>query len=128
VYLLYLAFRHFRAGVGAAELRARSVSDSALRLFLHTYLVTALNPKSIMFFVAFLPQFVDPAADATHQLAVLAVTFVTMAAGNAAMYSTFAAGAARLLASPSTGRPLNLTAGALLGGAGIWALLARHST
>lgn len=127
LYLLYLAFELFRRGLSASEVVACAVPDSARRLLLNTYLVTALNPKSIMFFVAFLPQFVDPAADASRQLWALAVTFVCMAALNASMYSTFAASATRLLLSSRARRPLNLAGGSLLSAAGVWALLARHS-
>ena len=38
------------------------------RLFGNTWLVTALNPKGIVFYVAFLPQFIDRSGDVTQQL------------------------------------------------------------
>ena len=99
---------------------------SRLRLFANTYLVTALNPKGIVFFVAFLPQFISPAADVTRQLWVLAVTFVVLAATNATLYAVFAGSARRLLSSPRAQRRFNLAGGSLLGAAGIWALMARR--
>lgn len=127
IYLLYLGIRMLRAGVTAAGLSTRLAPDSRRRLFLNTYLVTALNPKSIMFFVAFLPQFVNRSADVTQQLWLLAVTFVVMATLNSSMYSVFAASAHRFLSSAHAQRRLNLLGGSLLSAAGIWALLARHS-
>jgi len=63
-------------------------------LFANTYLITALNPKGIVFFVAFLPQFINSGASVTRQLWVLAVTFVVMATINASLYAVFAASAA----------------------------------
>ena len=99
---------------------------SAWRLFANTYLVTALNPKGMVFFVAFLPQFLDPRASATPQLWILGVTFVVMATLNATLYAVFAGSARRLLASPRAQRGLHLAGGSLLTGAGIWALLARR--
>jgi threonine/homoserine/homoserine lactone efflux protein len=48
-------------------------------MFWHAYVVTALNPKGILFFVAFVPQFVDASAAALPQFAVLEATFVTLA-------------------------------------------------
>jgi hypothetical protein len=54
-------------------------------LFLNTYAVTALNPKGIVFFVAFLPQFLNPASPAVPQLWALGVTFVVLAALNVAV-------------------------------------------
>ncbi len=96
------------------------------RLFAHTYAVTALNPKGIVFFVAFLPQFIDPGGSVSRQLWVLAVTFVVMATINAGLYAMFAASARRLLASAQAQRWFNLCGGSLLSAAGIWALLARR--
>jgi len=127
LYLLYLGIRMLRAGLTANEIAKRAAPDSRRRLFLNTYLVTAFNPKSIMFFVAFLPQFVNRSADVTQQLVLLAGTFVVMAAANAGMYSAFAGSANRLLSSPKAQRRLNLAGGSLLSAAGIWALLARHT-
>ncbi|MBN1856571.1 MAG: LysE family translocator [Dehalococcoidia bacterium] len=127
-YLLYLGIRMLRAGIARTESAARSVPYSRGRLFFNTYLVTALNPKSIMFFVAFLPQFVNYASNVTQQLWVLAITFVSMATLNASVYSFFAAAANRLLASSRAQRRLNLAGGSLLSVAGVWALLARHTT
>lgn len=126
LYLIYLAVKMLRAGIGAAQIATPAAPESRWRLFANTYLVTALNPKGIVFFVAFLPQFLSPAADVTRQLWVLAATFVALAALNATLYAVFAASARRLLASPRAQRRFNLAGGSLLGAAGIWALLAKR--
>jgi len=115
------------AGIAATGLAVPAAPDPRRKMFLNTYVVTALNPKSIMFFVAFLPQFVDRSANVTQQLWLLAVTFVVMATLNSSMYSLFAASAHRLLSSPVAQRRLNLLGGSILTAAGVWALLARHS-
>lgn len=99
---------------------------SRWRLFANTYLVTALNPKGIVFFVAFLPQFINPAANVPRQLWVLAVTFVVMATLNAGLYAVFAASARKLLASAQAQRRVNFLGGSLLSAAGVWALLAKR--
>ena len=127
LYLLYLGFKLLRAGVSAAELVAPAASSSRWRLFGHTYLVTALNPKGIVFFVAFLPQFINPAASVAPQLWVLAITFVVLATLNATLYAVFAASAGRVLASPRAQRRFNLAGGCLLSVAGIWALFAKRA-
>jgi threonine/homoserine/homoserine lactone efflux protein len=126
LYLLYLGIRLLRAGISAPELNPPAAPGSRWRLFANTYLVTALNPKSIVFFVAFLPQFISPNAAITRQLWVLAVTFVAMATINAAMYAVFAASVRRFLSSPRNQRRFNLVGGSLLSAAGLWALLARR--
>ena len=127
LYLLYLGVKLLRAGISSSELATPAAPRSRWRLFANTYLVTALNPKGIVFFVAFLPQFIDPSAGVTQQLWVLAVTFVTMATLNASLYAVFAASARKLLASPRAQRRFNLAGGSLLGAAGVWALLAKRS-
>ena len=126
LYLLYLAVKMFRAGLVPADGPTAAPLDSRWRLFLNTYLVTALNPKGIVFFVAFLPQFISPDAPVTGQLWVMGVTFVVMATINATLYAVFAASAHRFLASPRAQRRFNFAGGSLLGAAGVWALLARR--
>lgn len=126
LYLLYLGIKLLRAGISPAELTAPAVPGSRWKLFVNTYLVTALNPKGIVFFVAFLPQFVNPGAGVTGQLWILALTFVTMAAFNATLYAVFAGSASKLLASPQAQRRFNIAGGSLLSMAGVWALMAKR--
>jgi threonine/homoserine/homoserine lactone efflux protein len=127
LYLLYLGIKLFRAGVSAAEPSAPDAPASRWRLFANTYLVTALNPKGIIFFVAFLPQFITANASVTRQLWILAITFVVMATLNATLYAVFAASALTLLASPRAQRGFHLAGGSLLSAAGVWALLAKRA-
>ena len=127
LYLLYLGIKLLRAGIGSTQPVAAAAPGSRWRLFANTYLVTALNPKGIVFFVAFLPQFISPEAGVTQQLWVLAVTFVVMATLKATLYAVFAGSARRRLASPRAQRRFNVAGGSLLSGAGIWALLARRA-
>jgi threonine/homoserine/homoserine lactone efflux protein len=126
-YLLYLGVRILRAGATGGTVQAVSPAPvSRWKLFANTWLVTALNPKGIVFFVAFLPQFIEAGRDTSGQLCVLAVTFVTLAAVNASLYALFADVASRWLASPRARRGFHLAGGSLLSTAGIWALLARR--
>jgi len=127
LYLLYLGIRLLRAGVAPAGPPAPPAPGCRARLFANTWLVTALNPKGIVFFVAFLPQFIDPGSDVPRQLWILAVTFVVMATLNATLYAVFASSAAGLLTSPLARRGFDLAGGSLLSVAGAWALLARRA-
>jgi threonine/homoserine/homoserine lactone efflux protein len=125
-YLLYLGVRLLRAGISPPGLAPPTVPGSRWRLFANTYVVTALNPKGIVFFVAFLPQFISPTSGVGRQLWILAVTFVVMATLNATLYAVFAASARRILASPRARRRFNFAGGSLLSVAGVWALLAKR--
>jgi len=126
LYLLYLGVKLLRAGISSTQLAAPAAPRSRWRLFANTYLVTALNPKGIVFFVAFLPQFIDQSGGVAQQLWVLAITFVAMATLNATLYAVFAGSARRLLASPRAQRRFNVAGGSLLSIAGVWALLAKR--
>lgn len=128
LYLLCLGIKMLRAGVSPHEISAPTAPGSRWKLFANTYLVTALNPKGIVFFVAFLPQFINQNTGATQQLWVLAITFVTMATLNATLYAIFAGSARKVLVSPRAQRYFNLAGGSLLSVAGVWALLARRPT
>ena len=126
LYLLYLGIKLLRAGISPSEVARPAAPVSRWRLFANTYLVTALNPKGIVFFVAFLPQFISPSVDVTRQMWVLALTFVALATTNATLYAVFAASARKLLSSPRAQRRFNLAGGSLLSAAGVWALMARR--
>ncbi|OZI62555.1 LysE family translocator [Bordetella genomosp. 11] len=126
-YLLYLGIRMLRAGAaGGAAADVAPVPLSRWKLFANTWLVTALNPKGIVFFVAFLPQFIDPGRATETQMWILATTFVVLAAMNASLYALFAGAASRWLAAPRARRGFHLAGGSLLSVAGLWALLARR--
>ena len=126
IYLLYLGIKLLRAGVLPLNLVVPDRPDSFWRLFINTYLVTALNPKGIVFFVAFLPQFLNPAVDTKPQLWLLGITFVILAAINAILYALFATTARNLLQLPRIQRIFNLAGGGLICSAGIWVLLAKR--
>jgi threonine/homoserine/homoserine lactone efflux protein len=126
LYLIYLGIKLLRAGTMPVENDQARALDSRWKLFANTWLVTALNPKGIIFFVAFLPQFINPSAAVAPQLWILSVTFVALATLNATLYAIFATSARRLLSSPRAQRTFNLGGGSLLAIAGGWALTARQ--
>jgi threonine/homoserine/homoserine lactone efflux protein len=113
-YLVWLGLRLWRAPVEAEALPPLS----ARRAFRDAYVVTALNPKSIAFFVAFVPLFLDPSRPFPAQAAVLVASFVTLAAANAAIYALLAARLSGLVRRPGARRAFNRGGGALLMGAG----------
>lgn len=98
------------AGIKPTTISKNEGKASSWKLFVNTYLVTALNPKGIIFFVAFLPQFINANAEATPQLWALAITFVALATLNATMYAVFAGKAQQVLSSPKTQRIFNIWA------------------
>lgn len=126
LYLIYLGVKLFRQGMRAGELILPSVPSALKGVFLNTYLVTSLNPKGIVFFVAFLPQFIDPRSEPTRQLWMLAISFVCLAIVNALCYAYFASFARRVLSTGRAQKVFSIVGGVLLGSAGVWALFARR--
>lgn len=120
-YLVWLGIKLWKAPVGdEGEIAGETgASEKPLRIFLHAYAVTALNPKSILFFVAFLPQFLDLSRPLFAQMAIFEVTFLALATINATLYAYLASAAGTTIRKPSIRRIINRTGGSLLIGAGL---------
>jgi threonine/homoserine/homoserine lactone efflux protein len=125
-YLIWLGIRLWRAG-GALEATPRADAAAPVRMLGHAWIVTALNPKSITFFVAFLPQFIDPHGDFWVQMLVFEATFVILASGNAVGYALVASRARGLVQSRRAIATFNRIGGSLLIGAGLAAATVRGS-
>lgn len=119
-YLVYLGIKLWRAPIQTGPISDNDnlPERKPNRIFLHAFMVTALNPKSIVFFVSFVPQFLDKRAPFLPQMAVMEITFVTLATLNALVYA-FAADRARdFIRRAKVQRTVNRTGGALLISAG----------
>jgi threonine/homoserine/homoserine lactone efflux protein len=117
-YLVYLGVKLWRAG-DALDATPRTDAVSTARMLSHAWLVTALNPKSITFFVAFLPAFLDAEADFLTQLLVLETTFLVLAFANAFGYALVASRARRFAGNPRAIGVVNKVGGSLLVSAGV---------
>jgi threonine/homoserine/homoserine lactone efflux protein len=119
-YLAWLGIRLWRAPVRAAEV-ASPPRVGPRRMLAYAYAVTALNPKSIVFFVAFVPQFIVSGRSFLAQVIVLEATFLILATLNATLYALLAATARQTLRQPRVQRIVNRIGGFLLMGAGLFA-------
>jgi threonine/homoserine/homoserine lactone efflux protein len=120
-YLIWLGIQAWRHAGQQAQALAPSVRVHAWRGFV----VAITNPKSIAFFTAFLPQFIDPALPLTRQLAVMCTVSVLLGllldSGWAA-----AAGLGRAwFMKPQHNRLLGRVSGLVLIGGGVWLSLVR---
>jgi threonine/homoserine/homoserine lactone efflux protein len=120
-YLLWLGVKMWRAPVEAGA--APPLPPG--RAMREAYVVTALNPKSIVFFVAFVPLFVDAGRAFLPQAAILVATFVVLAALNAGAYAVLASRLSGAVRRPAVRRVQNRTGGAVLMGAGLTVALRR---
>jgi len=125
-YLVWLGIKLWRAPVQTGAVSVEK-GGRPLAVFLHAYVVTALNPKSIIFFVAFLPQFLDRAQPMLGQMVIFEATFLVLATLNAAAYAVLAAAARSGIRRPSVQRAVNRAGGSLMIGAGLLALTWRRA-
>ncbi len=89
--------------------------------------ITALNPKGIVFFVAFVPQFVDPVLPAFPQFALMEMTFVGFAAINVAIWAVLAGSLRERFKRPETLRLVNRMGAGFLIGAGLLTAAVRRN-
>ncbi|WP_370230427.1 LysE family translocator [Cognatishimia sp.] len=126
-YLLYLGAKLFLSAKDAtASELIRTDSQSAKTIFWHATTVTALNPKSIGFFIAFVPQFVSPTLPIAPQFGIMIATFVGFATLNALVFALAADKLRSLISRPSVIAWLTRAGGlTLIAMAGLTATLKR---
>ena len=96
-YLIFLGIRTLLRKTDAAEVRP-SGRKGYTRLFSQGFVVNLLNPKTALFFFAFLPQFVSPArGSVVLQILILGAIFVSMAVVSDSMYALVAGTAGNFL-------------------------------
>ena len=113
VYLIYLGIKLLRSPPPRFQ-QTETGDKSGRELFMHAFTVTALNPKSITFFIAFVPQFIDPAIGLTLQFSVLVSSFVILAALNTLAYALLADRLRSRIKRPSVMKWLNRIGGSAL--------------
>lgn len=128
-YLLWLGLKLWRSAP-KAELGTLVESDNvtARGVFGHAAAVTALNPKSIAFFIAFVPQFLRPEQPLAPQFVILVATFVGLAAVNALAYALLADRLRHWIGKPRVIRGLTRAGGATLMGMGVATAVLRQPT
>jgi threonine/homoserine/homoserine lactone efflux protein len=121
-YLLWLGFNAWRAP--AADLMKTVPQPRSPRaIFLRGFLVSLTNPKTLLFYAAFFPQFLDPNAGLPAEIAILAATFLALAVIVDSGWALLAARFRGLLGV--NGKLRNRLTGGLLMGAGLGLALAR---
>ncbi|MEO0566562.1 MAG: LysE family translocator [Pseudomonadota bacterium] len=101
-YLVWLGFRMWKTGAAPATFKISENKQQRMRISRDAFLVTALNPKDILFFVAFLPQFIDPALPILPQIVILEATFGALVLVSTVIWILLAAKATDCLRHPST--------------------------
>jgi threonine/homoserine/homoserine lactone efflux protein len=122
-YLVWLGIKLIRSPVEGVSVDTPPPPPRG-GFFLQGFVVLLSNPKVMVFFGAFIPQFVDMSSDHVSQVTLLGVTFMVIAGMTDAVYALLA-GRARHFFSARRTRLLSRASGGFMIGGGIWLALTR---
>lgn len=123
-YLVWLGVQMWRdAGEGGEKLL-----ESGRARFVRGFIVALSNPKTIVFFTAFLPQFIDSRLPAGPQLAAMCVASVLIAGASDCAWAIAAGMGRAWFIKPSRVKLLGRLSGTVLIGGGLWLSLARRTS
>ena len=128
-YLIYLGVTTFRSAdraVFAPSNVGTAQTKTPRALFLQGWMVGASNPKALLFFSAFFPQFIDPATSWAPQFGILATTFVAIEFAVLSLCCVFAARLAPWLRQAGRARWFNRVSGSLFAAMGALLLVVRR--
>jgi threonine/homoserine/homoserine lactone efflux protein len=127
LYLVWLGVNALRSRGGARAGTVEADGQGLARLFFKGVFANAINPKVVLFFLSFLPQFIIPAnGDVGWQLAALGVTFTAQAAALFGLLGYFSGSIGQWLnAKPKAGMILDRIAGAVFIALGLRLIVAR---
>jgi threonine/homoserine/homoserine lactone efflux protein len=127
VYLIWLGIKAWRAQGGEGLPTIADEKQHSRAVFVQGFLIAITNPKAIIFYIAFLPQFVDAHLPAGPQLLVMIGTMVIMALLSDTVYALLAGRARGWFTAPGRRRLQGRITGTLLIGVGCGLLLARRA-
>jgi threonine/homoserine/homoserine lactone efflux protein len=122
IYLVWIGWKLLRSPDALADAKNAAVPRGGFAL--QGFLVLMSNPKALLWFGAFIPQFVDPRGNYVAQIALLGVTAMAVALVSDGAYAVLT-GRAGLLLRKDRVRLVSRTGGTLLIGGGIWLALTR---
>lgn len=124
-YLLYLGWQMWHAPINLAPATASECRKGRFAAFIQGFLISASNPKVILFYIAFLPTFMDLSSLSLGDITLaVALTLIALMAG-LTLIAHLAVSARRFLQSEHSARRLNRSAGSIMMAAGAYLAL-RH--
>ncbi|BCJ07170.1 lysine transporter LysE [Pseudomonas sp. RtIB026] len=125
-YLLYIAFKLWTASTTAEEAKTTNPKKQ-IELIKQEFLIAAGNPKAILIFTAFLPQFIDPSQNIAPQFTILGALFLLLEVIALAGYALIGLHLRRWFNQPKGKRLFNRACAVLLSGAATLLLTARRT-
>ena len=119
-YLIYLGWKMWTTPVSSQAVSTRLESPHWLASFLQGVLISASNPKVILFYIAFLPTFMDLSVLQTNDILIASALTVLALMAGLMLISVSASRARKALKSNRAMKRLNRIAGSIMGSAGVY--------
>jgi len=119
-YLIYLGIKAFKEEPKMDEELFEEMNTSKSKMFSSSLIVTALNPKNVVFFVAFFPQFVNTSTNVLPQFLTLMVSFSLITLATISSFALFSGAIQHKIKSYKAKKRLNRAGGTALIGAGVF--------
>lgn len=126
-YLFWLAYKLWTAESAANDDHKALETKGVMSLARQEFLLAAGNPKAILIFTAFLPQFINPAEQVSFQFLILGSTFLILEWIAIAGYAFFGVYLRKWFSEPHKRRLFNRGCSAMLASAGVGLLVARRN-
>jgi threonine/homoserine/homoserine lactone efflux protein len=129
-YLIWIGIKMWRSPITplTIDMATRDKSKTAWPIFRDAFLVTLFNPKGIVFFVAFVPQFISPESAFAPQASIFVLTFVILGMVNAAVYAMLASAARNWIKRPEVLRGATWIGASFLISAGLASAFVRKAS
>lgn len=125
IYLVYLGITHLKQAI---NVKTKNITANASTSFCRGFWISLTNPKTILFFSAFLPQFAGGTGNYPAQIGLLSVTFLCMAIVLDSSYALLSTRLRSLLSARNTAATQNYISGILYLCAGAWLAALRRSS
>jgi len=122
IYLVWLGWKLLRANVGFGQIGQTPAPRGGF--FLQGLLVLMSNPKALLWFGAFIPQFVDPSGNYVGQIVLLGATAMVTAAATDGAYAVLAGRTGKFMSAGRI-RLASQLSGVFLIGGGVWLAFTR---
>lgn len=124
-YLLWLAYQLWNSPTDEFKFEETKKNSSIIKLARQEFLVAAGNPKAILIFTAFLPQFVNPQRPTESQFLALGSLFLLLEFIAIMLYAWLGLHMKKLLRKPNAKKVFNRTCSGLLASAGVGLLISQ---
>lgn len=122
-YLIYLGWKMWVSPVSSASLQGEQTSKTEVASFIQGFMISASNPKVILFYVAFLPTFMDLTVLNGSDIVLASLLAFTALLLGLMLIAAGASQARRFMKSERSMRSLNRTAGGIMASAGAFLAL-----